>query len=425
MNIKVATKTDTEISFEIKLNKEDLAPTVRGVFNRLRQNIKAHGFRPGKAPDNVVEREAGPQHVQAEVIEAAAQAAYIKAMKEQNATPVEAPKVELAKFVPYSELEMKLTVEVLPPIKLTDYKKLKKQPTKVVVTTKEIEQVIAGLRLRAASRQDVKRAAKTGDEVVIDFEGKRKGEVVPDASSKEYPIVIGSGRLVPGFEENLVGLREGITKAFDVTFPKDYFDQALQGEKLTFSVKVHKVKEVVQPKLDDDFAKKVGPFESLGQLKVDVKKQITLEKEQDSRKKFENDLVGELVTKSKMALPPRMLARELEHLKNDLVQQLQHSGTNLEEHLKSQKKTLANLDKELSPTAERRVKTALILSEVAKQEGLSVTPEELEIRKQLIKGQYQDSKMQEQLDSDQAKRDIANQILLEKTVAKLTEYATK
>ncbi|MBI4100985.1 trigger factor [Candidatus Microgenomates bacterium] len=425
MQIKLDKKSDTEWSISAAANEQDLQPIRRQVFNKLRPQVKAAGFRPGRAPDHIVEKELGPQRTQAEFIELAASQFYSQAAKEHGIRAVGPPQVDLKKFVPYSQLELVYNVEVFPQVKLADYKKIKKTVNKVNVSDKEIQQVIEGLRIRAGKRSLVKRPAKKGDEVILDMSGRRDGVEVPGSKATNYAVLIGSGRFVPGFENSVIGLKAGDSKNFDVIFPKDYPEPTLQEKKVHFKTKIHKVQAVKLPTVDDKFAKSVGPFKNLSELKMDIKKQLLIEKEDARRRRLTDEVVTEIVTKSKLSLPQRLLERQLEHMQAEFERNVKAQGKTVDDYLREQTKTRQEIEQMMKPEAQRRVKTALVLSEIANQEGIKVSPEELEIRLQILKGRYKDKAMQAQLDKPEVRRDIANQLLTEKTLAKIVEYATR
>lgn len=425
MNISLKNTSDTEAELTFVAGVSDLQPVVKEIYETLRPRVKAAGFRPGKAPNNIIERELGPQTVQTEVVEAAIGRFYRQALEEKALRPLDSPAVTIKKFVPYSELEFTAVTEVLPNIKLADYKKITKKAEVAKVTEAEIDQVVSSLRNRLAKRKEVSRAAKNGDEAVIDFDGKQNGKEVPNTSAKNQPLLLGSKRFIPGFEENLIGMKPSQTKSFEVKFPKDYGQQSMANQTVTFTVTLQKLFELNLPELNDAFANEAGPFKDLQQLRADVAKQISTEKDTQVQKALETEVINEVVETSQMALPPKMLERELQHLQGDFERQLIQSGKTLEQYLEEKGQKPLDLEKELQPQAERRVKTALVLTEVAREEKLELLPEEFEMRLQLLKGQYQDKTMQLEMDKPEVRREIANQILAEKTVAKLVSYATQ
>ncbi len=247
----ITSTTDTSKTLTVTLDEKDMAETVKHTYDHLREKVKAAGFRPGKAPDHIVERELGIQSVQAEVIDAALGATYPKVLIENDINPVGSPQVEVNKFVPYTELEYVLTVEILAPVKLADYKKLKAKKPEVKVDPKDLDNAIEDLRKRLASHEPVKTPAELDDETVIDFEGTQNGILVPGAKGSDHHLVLGSNSFIPGFEEELVGLKAGDTKTFDITFPTEYHEPSLAGAIVTFKVDVKEVHHIVLPEITD------------------------------------------------------------------------------------------------------------------------------------------------------------------------------
>jgi trigger factor len=239
-----------------------------------------------------------------------------------------------------------------------------------------------------------------------------------------YPLVLGSGNFIPGFEDELIGLKTGDEKSFDIVFPKDYNVADLQKRKVTFTVKVKKVQELAEPKLDDKFAKNVGPFQTLTELKADVKKQLKAEKEQEAARAFDNELLEKIAAKSEVAIPPSLVEEEIDRLEEEEKRNLVYRGQTWQEHLKAEGLTAEEHREKQRQGAELRVKGGLILGEISQAEQITVTPEELEVRIQLLKGQYPDPQMQAELDKDENRRDILSRLLTEKTLDKLRSYAT-
>jgi trigger factor len=329
--------------------------------------------------------------------------------------------------VPFTALEISVEVEAVGDVKLPDYKKLKVAKKPVEITDEDVEAVIASLRQRLAERTDVERAAKTGDEVVIDFTGTDAKTKAPinGADGQRYPLLLGSDSFIPGFEANLIGLKPGESKEFVLTFPKDYSVKALQNRKVNFGVTAHAVKELTLPKVDDAFAAKAGPFKTLRDLKADIRKQLTAEKQSEADREFENALLEQLADKTTAAIPESLITDEIERTLAQVRQNLAYRGATWQEYLADMGQTEDEYRASLREPAERRVKVGLALGEVAEAEGITVTPEEFQLRLQLLKGQYASDKlMQAELDKPASTRQIISGMLTEKTVAKLTNYAT-
>jgi len=417
---------DTTRLLTITGDEADLAKIKQHTLENLQPKVSAPGFREGKAPLKVVAKQLGEARVQSEVLEEAVNHFYSETIIERKLRPLDKPKIQLKKFVPYSSLEFTAEIEVIPPITLGDYKKIKVTREPAKVTDADIDQVIDNLRLKSAERTEVKRPAKDGDEVWIDFTGTQDGKDVAGASGQDYPLRLGSKTFIPGFEENLTGLKAGQDKTFEVKFPKDYGHQAMAGQKVTFKVKVKQVKEVVLAEADDKWAKTVGPFDKLESLKDDIKAQLTQQKMQESDNKMKDAIVEQLVQTSTVTVPPALAEDQINHLKEDFINNLTYRGLTLKEYL--EQNSLSEDDwreQELKPAAERRVKIGLVLSEVAETENLSVGDEELNLRLQLLKNQYQDEQTKAQFDQPQQRRDIASRLLTEKTLNKLVEYTTR
>lgn len=425
MQSKIASNQDGRANISVEFDTKELLNAKKQAINELRGEVEVKGFRKGSAPDEVVQREVGEEHINKETIELVAAKAYPQLIKEHKLRALGNPHVEIKKFVPMASLELVFSINVMPEVRLPDYKKIKKQNPKIEVTAKEVNDVIEGLRQRAAERSLVNRNSKTGDEIVINMQGTHQGKPVPGTDAKDYTVFIGSNRFVPGFEENLVGLKAGDNKKFKVTFPKNYPETWLQNKQVEFSVEVKSVKGVKLPDIDNKLAAKIGPFKDLDELKKDVEKQLHIEKEQAARRNLTDEIVSEVIDGSTLSPPADLVEHQFKHLWADFEQNINKRGQQLDEYLKEVNKNREEVEGMLKKEAAHRVKTALVLSEIAKKEGITVSPEELEIRMQVLRGRYQDDKIGEQLERPEAKGEIKDQILIEKTVGKLVEYATK
>lgn len=426
MQVKRTNSSDTEIKLTVAPSESELLAMKQHVLGHFRNRVKIAGFREGKAPIELIEKNVNSNMLQTEFLEEAVNEFYIQTVQQENIRPISNPKVNITKFVPFATLEFEAEVTVLGEVTLPDYKKFKLAKEKVTVSAEDVKSVLQDLQTRGAERKDVTRAATDGDQVVIDFKGvDAKGEAVDGAEGTDYPLLLGSGSFIPGFEKNLEGLAAGDEKSFDLKFPADYGAKALANKKVTFTVTINKVQEVVKPKLDDAFAATVGPFESLAQLKDDIKKQLIAEKETQANRAYENELIMSLADKTKVALPKGMVEDQIDKIEDQERQNLVYRGQTWEEHLKEEGVTAEEHREQKRPEAERGIRASLMLSEIAQKEGLDVTSEELELRIQLLKGQYPDESMQAELDKPENRRDIASRILTEKTIAKLTDYAAK
>ena len=424
MQITKNQSSDTKLTLTIKAEPSEILAAKSRALAKLGPKVKLSGFRAGKVPIELVEKNLDQNYLQTEVIDEALNELYINAVNQENIRPVAQPKVDLVKFVPYEELEFKAEVEVIGEVRVPDYKKLAVKREAVKVTKDDIDEVLERLRTQLAEHKEVAREAVLEDRAWIDFEGHdAKGQEVKGASGKEYPLLLGSKTFIPGFEDQVVGMKVGAEKEFTIPFPKDYGVKALQGKKVTFKVKLTKLEEVTKPKLDDALASKAGPFKTMSELKEDIKKQLTLEKENQAQKAYEDALVKELAAKTKVALPTALVEEQINSVDQEFRQNLLYRSETFQEYLENSGQTEEEYrTKELRPVAEERLRAGLALSEVADAENITVTPEELEIRMQVLKGQYaSDQKMQAELDKPAARKDVASRLLTEKTIAKLVD----
>ncbi|HEX5744176.1 MAG TPA: trigger factor [Candidatus Saccharimonadales bacterium] len=417
--------TTTKIS--VKASPAELDETKQAVLARLSADIKVPGFRPGKAPAGMVEKHLDPSALQTEFLEQAINQLYVDAVRRENLRPVAQPKIEVTKFVPFTTLEFTAEVEAVGDIKLPNYKLIKIEHKQPVVTAKDINDVIDRLRQRAATKKQVDRPAKAGDEVVIDFKGSdaKTKKPIEGADGKEYPLALGSKTFIPGFEEKLVGVKPGGKKKFNLAFPKDYGVKELQGREVVFEVTVLKVSEQVMPQMDDKFAATVGPFKTVADLKADIKKQLTTEKQQEAHRAFDNELLEKIAAKTTVSIPMSLVEEEIGRMEEEEKRNVVYRGQTWPEHLKAEGLTDEQHREKQRPGAELRVKAGLVLGAIADKEQINVTPEELEIRIQLLKGQYPDANMQAELDKPENRRDIHSRMMTEKTLDKLRGYSKK
>lgn len=427
MRISSKSLTDTSIKLTIAATGTELVDLKDHTLVKLAKNLKVAGFRAGKVPPQVAEKQLDPNYLQAQVLDEALNHLYSEAVTDQKVRVVSQPKVDIVKFVPFTDLEFTAEVEIIGAITLPDYTKVTAKKTAVKITDADVKEVLERLQIQAAEYSEVDRASKTGDRAWIDFEGTdSKGVAIDGAKGSDYPLALGSNTFIPGFEDNVVGLKAGDEKTFTIPFPKDYGVKALQGKKVTFKVTVKKVEETKTTKLDDAFAAKVGPYKTLDDLKKDIRAQLELEKNASAQREFEDTIIKDLVAKSKIALPAALLEEQIEMVDREFRQNLTYRGQTMQEYLEASGQTEDQYrEKELKPAAEQRLKAGLILSEVAEREKIDVTPEELDMEITLRKGQYSDPQMLAELDKPENRRDVAARLLTQKTIAKLVGFASK
>jgi trigger factor len=337
------------------------------------------------------------------------------------------PAVDIKKYVPKQELEFTAEAEILPEVKLGDYKKLKLEKAKITVSEKEIDEIIDRMRQGFAEKKEVKRAAKDGDDVKIDFVGK-KGDVPFDGgTATDYELKLGSNTFIPGFEEGIVGKKIGETFDLALDFPKDYRVEDLAGAKVVFTTTLKTVYESALPEVNDEFAAKAGPFKTVAELKNDIKRELTAQKEREAGEKQKDELVKQLIEVSEVPVPEILLKDQAESIKRDMTQNLAYQGLTLEQYLEDKKLDEEKwLETEVNVAAKKRVQAGLALAELSKIEKIEATTKELDDQIDAYRKQYGNSpEMVKQFDTPDARRDIANRLLTDKTVERLLELNAK
>ena len=424
MKTTVKKLSDTKVELTISLGSEELSAAEQVALTKMVADVKVPGFRKGKVPVSVAAKHVNPAALQEQTLDNALSKAVAEAFMAEKIQALDRPAVDVKKFVPGQELEFTAEVEIIPPVKLGNYKKLKAKRQAVKVEDKEVEEIITRMRENFTEKTEVKRAAKEGDEAVIDFTGKKDDVPFDGGAAKGFALILGSGQFIPGFEEGVVGHKAGETFDLKLTFPKDYHAKELAGADVVFTVTLHKVNELSLPEVNDEFAAKCGPFTSVDELKADIKREITAQKEREADEKLKDDLVGELAEASKVALPELLIDDQIRSIEQDLMQNLMYRGLTLDSYLQTQKFTDKDdwRAKEARPAAEKRVKAGLVLAELSKELGVEVSHEELSTQIEAMKQQYgKDPKIAERFNDPNVHRDIANRMITDKTVEKLIE----
>lgn len=424
MQVENTQLSPTTVKLSIVGDQAGLEETKRRVLIRLAQSTKVPGFRPGRAPLSLVERQVDSSAIQAEFLDEAIGRLYAQAVKQEKLRPIDSPRVSMRKFVPYSTLEFEVEVAVIGEVTLPDYRKLQLTRPTVTVTEKEVDEVIKSLRQRVADKREVTRAAKAGDEVTIDFSGKdaKTNEPIKGTDGKGYPLSLGSDTFIPGFETNLIGLKSGEQKTFTLTFPKDYAVAALKRRKVTFEATVTKVQEVTEPTIDDAFAAKVSPHATVVSLRADIERHLKSEKQRQADRDYEQTVLDKVATESKIAIPDKLIDEEIARSEQQLRQNLNYRGQTWQEYLKEIAQDEATYRTAQRDPAIQRVKAGLVLSEIAEREQITVTPDELKSQLARLREQYKDETMRAELEKPANVRNIMSNMLADKTLKVLTGF---
>ncbi|MEO7904757.1 MAG: trigger factor [Candidatus Saccharimonadales bacterium] len=428
MKTTVKHLSDTKVELTISLDKTELAAAGQVALTKLAKNMKVPGFRQGKVPASVAAKNVDPQALAQQTMEDALSKAVADAYTKENIQALDRPAVDVKAYEPGEKLEFTAEAEILPKITLGDYKKLKIEQSKSSVTAKEVADVIERMRSGMAEKKSVKRAAKTGDATVIDFIGKKDDVAFDGGTATDYDLELGSNSFIPGFEEAIVGKKPGETFDIPLKFPAEYHVAELKGANVVFTTTLKDVKELVLPELTDEFAASAGPFKTVDEMKADIKRELLAQKERDAGEKTKDSLVKQLIDVSKIPVPEILVKDQEQSIERDMTQNLMYQGITLDQYLDNKGFATKEvwLDKEVQPAAENRVKAGLVLAELSKAEKIEATNAELDEHVALYKQQYANNpEALKQMDTPEARRDIANRLLTEKTVDRLVELNTK
>lgn len=348
-------------------------------LEKAAKQLKLPGFRPGKAPKAMVEKALDPRAIEDRAAQELILGLYPQILKEAKIDPVNYPALEIMTLEADKPFVFKLSIEVYPEIKLGKYKGLPAKKKSAEVSEDEILKALGSLQNRLARRMEVKdRPAQKEDWIDFEIEAQAQGTAVKRWPRKMQFYPLGMGMIYPAFDEQLVGLNPGESKEFKINFPAGYMVPEIAGKEVAFKVKLEKVQEKELLPLDDEFAKKVSRFGTLGELKAEVKRSLETEKKEESEADLRNKLIEEIVKGVEIDLPQAMVQAEAGVMLDELEASLAQSNLKLEDYLKSIQKNEENLRKELTAPAETRAKSKVALKKISEIEGLTATPAEIE-----------------------------------------------
>ena len=426
MKTKVKKISDSRVELTVTLDAEDLKPAREKALEKLAKEIKVEGFRKGKVPVEVAAKFIPENDLNAETIDFAVRSTVIPAFQEAEKSPLALPNVNVTKYVPGEVAEYTATADIIPEVKLGDYKKLGVKKPEVKVTDKDIKDVLNNIATSFAEKKVARKAAEMGDEVVIDFVGKKGGKEFAGGSAKDYKLTLGSGTFIPGFEDGIVGHESGDKFDLKLTFPEDYGVKDLAGAKTVFEVLVKQVNEVKKPAIDDALAEKCGPFKNLDELKADIRKNLEMQNEQRLGEKYKDDLVQALVKKSTVPAPEILIDDQVRMIRDDMTRNAAAQGLSFEEFLVRGGETLENWEKEARKIAEVRVKASLALQTLAVEQKITVSDEDVAAKIAELRDVYKKSpEALKSLKDPNVKMDIKNRLTIEKTLKFLVKVNSK
>lgn len=426
-DIKKLPQSLLEITVEV--SPAELEPYLKKSAEKISQTAKIEGFRPGKAPYDIIKAKFGEMAILQEAIDDIIMATYYEVVKENNLVAIGQPKIDLEKLAPENPFIYKATVAILPEVKIGDLGKVNLKREEIKITEEKVNQVLEEIRSMRGQEQKVERAAKTGDLVKFDFNVYRDGVPIENGASKNYPLVIGENRFIPGFEENLIGLSAGEEKEFKLSFPAEYHEKSLAGKPAEFKVEISEVLEIIKPELTDELAAEVsgGKFATLPVLKENIKENLSIEEKNKQEKRLEIEMLEQIVKISEFdELPEVLVHEEIHRMMHELEDSISKQGLQMADYLNSLKKTTEELEHEFQPQAELRVKTSILARAIYQQEKMEVTSDEVAKEIEEIAKNYPPNQdVRKQLETETYKDYLKNVIGNRKVMDWLKEKTVK
>ena len=417
MKTKLKKISDSRVELTVTLDAADLEPAKTKALEKLAKEVKVEGFRKGKVPLEVAKKFIPENDLNAETVDIAVRTTVVEAFRKEEKSPLVLPNVNVTKYVPDEVVEYTATADIVPEVTLGDFKKLDVKKEEAKVTEKDIKGVLDNIAASFAEKKAAKKAAELGDEVIIDFVGKKDGEAFKGGSAKDYHLGLGSGTFIPGFEDGIVGHEPGDKFELDLTFPKDYGVKDLAGAKTVFEVLLKQVNEVKKPKVDDELAQKCGPFKNLEELKEDIKKNLTIQNEHRLEEKYKDDLVNALVKNSKIPAPELLIDDQVRAIREDMTRNAASQGMSFEDFLERNNETMESWEKEARKIAETRVKASLALQTLAIEQKITVSDDLVAAKIAELKDVYKKSpEALKNLKNPNVKMDIKNRMIIEQTL---------
>ncbi len=418
---------DNKVKLEVEVAAPDVDTALARAYRKVVKKINLPGFRKGKVPRRVLETRFGPEVLHEEALEELVPPAYEQALEESGIDPINQPEFELVQVEEGKPLLFNAVVEVLPEVELGQYRGLEAEQDQVEVDDLQVDHHIYMLReqnARLVPRED--QPARDGDLVTIDFKGFVDGEPFEGGESEDYSLELGSRSFIPGFEEQLVGVKPGEEKEVVVAFPEDYRNEELAGKEATFQVRMKQIKEKQLPELNDDFVKEVSEFETLDEMKADLKEKMLKNAEEQSKTKLEESLIEKVTDASEVKLPEVLVQRQIDRMVGDMENYLRQQGLGLDQFLELSGKSMEELREQNRPEAEKRTKANLVLDAIAKKEGFTVEESELESKIAEIAENYNDQpdRIKEILEKQGRLPAVKEEMRIRKAIDLIVENAT-
>ena len=427
MSVQVEKLEKNMAKLTIEVSAEELEKAIEGAYQKNKKNVRVPGFRKGKVPRQMIERMYGKEVFYEDAINELIPDAYEKALEECGEEIVSSPKIDIEQIEAGKPFIFTAEVALKPEVRIGKYKGVKVDKIDVEVTEEEVAAELEKERGNNARNIAVEdRPVKDGDMTMLDFEGFVDGVAFEGGKGENYPLTIGSGAFIPGFEEQLVGAEIGKEVEVNVTFPENYQAEELKGKAAVFKCTVKEIKEKELPELDDEFASEVSEFDTLAEYKEDIKKNLAEKKEKDAKNQKEDAVIDAIINDSDMEIPDAMIEAQQKQMVDDFAQRIQMQGIKMEQYFQLTGTNYDALLEQVKPQAEKRIKSRLVLEAVVAKENIEASEEEYgkETERMAEVYQMEVEKVREML-GEKEKKEIMQDLAIQKAVEFVVENAVE
>ncbi|MDD5552042.1 MAG: trigger factor [Candidatus Pacebacteria bacterium] len=429
MDVDIEDLSGSKVKINLRLSGEEFSPYLVRAAKELSKTINIPGFRPGKAPQKIIEEKIGKGKITEEAAKIALNENFPKIVSEKKIKILGPPqaKIDFPKIEETGEFKADIETAVFPEVKLDNWRRIAREEKlkEIKIEQKEIEDALSWLQKSRAKRIRKFKPAAKGDEVTIDYKIRSEGVRVENGDIKDQKIIIGEGKLIPDFEKNLLGLSEGEEKNFSVMCPSNFWKKELRGKNLDFKVKLKEIFRIELPELNDDFVKSLGDFKDKKSLKDNIKEGIKAEKEAAEEKRWQGAVLDKIAKNSQIEVPEILVKEQRDRMLDDLKKTVEEQmGLPFNTYLSQVKKTEEDLKKEFIPEAKKRVKIFLCIYDIAERENIMVQDEEVE--KEIEETEKKYPQLLGDIKNKQSEEDFRNFIrekILEKKVMNLLKEA--
>lgn len=390
MNVTVENGENQQVTLTITVEADKLGKAVDRAAKNLAGRVNIPGFRKGKAPKSIIIRHVGRDNLLREAFDLVAPEAFSEALDSEKIEPVTRPEIDIVTLEDGKDVVFKAVITKRPEVKLGEYKGLSVPKDVKATTDEDVDARIKTFQERQGNMVDAPEGAavENGDFTTLDFEGFVNGEAFEGGKGKDYPLQIGSGSFIPGFEDQLVGMKVGEEKDVNVTFPEEYHSEELAGKPAVFKCTIRSIKRKNLPPIDDELAKKVSKFQTLEELKADVRKNLEQQAESVAENAQREAAIEKATENAEVDIPPVMIDNRVTSMLQEMAMRFQQQGMNFEQYLQYANTDIAKIREQYRETAEKNVRTDLMLGEVAKAEGIKVEPADLDAEVALMAQTY-------------------------------------